>query len=79
MRPMVPGWVMTVGQAAPALCWMAGQLWEMKLQQTKMAQLLEQVCERYEAQEQGEKDAARINEAQDRQIQRLLIHASLER
>lgn len=81
---MVPGWVEATGRAAPAigvaaLCWVAGQVWDMKLQQTKMLQVMEQLCNQSEAREARDRELDQTNARQDQQIQRLLIRTNLER
>lgn len=61
------------------MCWVGGQLMDMKLQQTKMLQVIEQLCDQGTAREQRDSEIDRINSRQDQQIQRLLIRTGLER
>lgn len=83
-RMVLPGWVTSAGQLAPlvmlaVITFVSGQLWEMKLQQTKMIEKIEMLCAQAVAREESDTENARINARQDQQIQRLLIRTGLER
>lgn len=83
-RSNLPGWVTSAGQLAPllvvaAMTFVSGQLWEMKLQQTKMVEKMEWLCDQATAREKRDVELDRINSRQDQQIQRLLIRTGLER
>ena len=51
----------------------------MRLQQTKMLQIIEQLCDQTAARERRDVEVDARDARQDQQIQRLLIHTKLER
>lgn len=80
---VVPGWVDAAGKLAPvlvggALCWVSSMVWDMKLQQTTMMQIMKQLCEQSELRVARDREIDAVNNRQDQQIQRLLIHTRLE-
>lgn len=64
--------------AGGALCWVSSMVWDMKLQQTTMMQIMKQLCEQAEVRVARDREIDAVNDRQDQQIQRLLIHTRLE-
>ena len=53
-------------------------VWDMKLQQTTMMQIMKQLSEQAELRVARDREIDAVNNRQDQQIQRLLIRTKLE-